>query len=337
MNTARKLSLVAVALTASLWGLSDQSHAQLPPPPPTAPEEQGRGLPGEGRETQAEQSAESSTPAANQAPDGEPESLGQIEKRLKELEQLKTSKADAALEIGPLAVPFTYLTSGSLVLALLSLATGITAHLQLRRSHQSLRRQNDNLRTQLNTLEMQVEQDRVVNRTRPTPSATAQLFSSPPPSTNPRPTPMAATPAATPPVPTPAAAPAQSPAPAPISKAGLIAALNNGDRQQLRDAAKAELNITSESENAIATGRATATELEEVPGGGSYWLISLNQQHWLFPTDRTLKGFAAAQPSKGLFVYEQQTISKAQLIEPALLEYTGSTWSVKTLGRIGTP
>ena len=100
---------------------------------------------------------------------------------------------------------------------------------------------------------------------------------------------------------------------------------------------RTELNITNESENAIATGRATATELEEVPGGGSYWLISLNQQHWLFPTDRTLKGFAAAQPSKGLFSYEQQTISKAQLIEPALLEQTGSRWSVKTLGRIGTP
>lgn len=337
MNIARKLSLVAVALTASLWGLSDQSRAQLPPQPP-APEEQGRGLPGEGREPQAEQSAESSTPSVNQAPVVETESLSQIEKHLRELEQLKTSKADAALEIGPVAVPFAYLTGGSLVLALLSLATGITAHLQLRRSHQSLKRQTDSLRTQLNTMEMQVEQDRVVNRTRPTPSATAQLFStSPPPTTNPRPTPMSATPAATSPMPTPAAAPAQSPAPAPISKAGLIAALNNGERQQLRDAAKAELNITSESENAIATGRATATELEEVPGGGSYWLISLNQQYWLFPTDRTLKGFAAAQPSKGLFTYEKQTISKAQLIEPALLEYTGSTWSVKTLGRIGTP
>ncbi len=336
MNTARKLGLVAVALTASLWGLNAQIPAQARPPLPT-PENQGqsRGLPGDDPlEPSAEQSDPSSAPPAAPSPDLDQGSLSAIEQRL---EQLESSKAEADLPIGPIRLPFAFLTGSSLVLALLGLAAGITAHLHLRRSHQSLRRQTDNLRTRLNTLEMQVDQDRVVNRTRPTPSATAQLFTSQPPAANPRPTPMAAPPAATPPAPTPAAPPAQSPAPAPISKAGLIAALNNGDRQQLRDAAKAELNITSESENAIATGRATATELEEVPGGGSYWLISLNQQHWLFPTDRTLKGFAAAQPSKGLFTYEQQTISKAQLMEPALLEQTGSSWSVKTLGRIGTP
>ena len=334
MNTARKLSLVAVALTASLWGLNAQIPAQARPTQPTPePQGQSRGLPGEEPlEPSEEQSDPSSAPPAVPSPDLEQGSLSTIEQRL---EQLESSKAEADLPIGPIRLPFAFLTGSSLVLALLGLAAGITAHLHLRRSHQSLRRQNDNLRTRLNTLEMQVDQDRVVSRTRPTPSATAQLFAAQPTAANPRPTPMAAPPAATPPAPTPAAPPAQSPAP--ISKAGLIAALNNGDRQQLRDAAKAELNITSESENAIATGRATATELEEVPGGGSYWLISLNQQHWLFPTDRTLKGFAAAQPSKGLFTYEQQTISKAQLIEPALLEQTGSTWSVKTLGRIGTP
>lgn len=331
MNTARKLSLVAVALTASLWGLNGQSQAQRP----LTTADPLRGQPDSAVPQPVEQSDAISEPPAAPSPDLDQENLSTIKQRL---EQLEGSKAEADLPIGPIRLPFVFLTGSSLVLALLGLAAGITAHLHLRRSHQSLRRQNDNLRTRLNTLEMQVDQDRVVNRTRPTPSATAQLFSSPPPSANPRPTPMAAT--ATPPpppAPTPAAAPPQSPAPAPISKAGLIAALNNGDRQQLRDAAKAELNITNESENAIATGRATATELEEVPGGGSYWLISINQQHWLFPTDRTLKGFAAAQPSKGLFSYEQQTISKAQLIEPALLEQTGPRWSVKTLGRIGTP
>ncbi len=330
MNTARKLSLIAVALTASLWGLNGQSQA----PRPLTTADPLRDQPDSAVPQPVEQSDAISAPPAAPSPDLDQENLSTIKQRL---ERLESNKAEADIAIGPIRLPFVFLTGSSLVLAVLGLAAGITAHLHLRRSHQSLRGQNDNLRTRLNTLEMQVDQDRAVNRTRPTPSAPAQLFSSPPPSANPRPTPMAATPAAPPPTSTPAAAPAQSPAPAPISKTGLIAALNNGDRQQLRDAAKAELNITSESENAIATGRATATELEEVPGGGSYWLISLNQQHWLFPTDRTLKGFAAAQPSKGLFTYERQTISKAQLIEPALLEHTGSTWGVKTLGRIGTP
>lgn len=331
MHTARKLSLVAVALTASLWGLSDRSQAQTAPTTgdPLRDEQETAG------QQAAGQADAGSPPSAEQSPGIDQGSLSTIEQRLN---QLESSKAEADLAIGPINLPFAFLTGGSLSLALLGLAAGITAHLHLRRSHQSLRQQTDNLRTRLNTLEMQVEQDRVVSRTRPTPSAPAQLFAAQPSAADPRPTPIATPPAAAA-VPSPAAptSVAQSPAPAPISKTGLIAALNNGDRQQLRDAASAELNITSESENAIATGRATATELEEVPGGGSYWLVSLNQQHWLFPTDRTLKGFAAAQPSKGLFTYEQQTISKAQLIEPALLEHTGSTWCVTTLGRIATP
>ena len=129
--------------------------------------------------------------------------------------------------------------------------------------------------------------------------------------------------------------------PAPVtpstSKTGLVSALNNGDRQQLRDAASAELNITDESENAIATGRSQATQLEEVSGGGSYWLICLNNQYWLFPTQRTLKGYTTAQPAKGLFQFEKKALSQAQLIEPACLERTGITWTVTSLGRIGTP
>ena len=63
----------------------------------------------------------------------------------------------------------------------------------------------------------------------------------------------------------------------------------------------------------------------------------LQGQAWLFPTERTLKGFAAAQPSKGLFHYEQQTIAKPQLLEPAALEGSGERWSVKSIGLIGTP
>ena len=132
-----------------------------------------------------------------------------------------------------------------------------------------------------------------------------------------------------------------APAPAPVtpstSKTGLVSALNNGDRQQLRDAASAELNITDESENAIATGRSQATQLEEVSGGGSYWLICLNNQYWLFPTQRTLKGYTTAQPAKGIFQFEKKALSQPHLIEPACLERTGITWTVTSLGRIGTP
>lgn len=134
--------------------------------------------------------------------------------------------------------------------------------------------------------------------------------------------------------PAPAAAPAAAPT---VSKAGLIQALNQGDRQTLRDCSSAPLNITKESENALAVGRFQPTQLEKVSGGGSYWLVMLAGEALLFPTDITLKGFLSMQPNKGLFSYEKQVISNPQLIEPALLRQDGERWTVQRLGRIAVP
>ena len=81
----------------------------------------------------------------------------------------------------------------------------------------------------------------------------------------------------------------------------------------------------------------TNTELEVVSGGGSYLLVMLLGQPLLFPTEKTLKGYTAAQRSKGLFDYEQQTIGQPQLLEPALLEGSGDSWTVKQIGKIALP
>lgn len=198
------------------------------------------------------------------------------------------------------------------------------------------------LHKQISGLEIKFEQERIVNHSRqtlPSPSSQTQtiteyMLKNPVPND----LPFINAPIAT-------QIPAKTISPIPlnpeahetISKVSLIAALNSYDRQQLRNASIAELNITAESENALAIGRAISTELEEVLGGGSYWLIPIQEEHWLFPTDRTLRGFAAAQPSKGLFKYVQKTISQAQLIEPALLERAGSYWMVKSMGLIHIP
>ena len=122
------------------------------------------------------------------------------------------------------------------------------------------------------------------------------------------------------------------------SKIDLISALNKGDKQLLREVAFSQLNITSESKNAIAIGDAIRTELEEVSGGGSYLSVRLQGQIWLFPTERSLKSFNASQKCKGIFDYDQQTtLSSPQLLEPALLEATGDSWTVKQIGRIAIP
>ena len=129
----------------------------------------------------------------------------------------------------------------------------------------------------------------------------------------------------------------RSSVPADYNIESLINALNNGDRQILKEAATAELNITNDSQSKLAIGKTITTELEVVPGGGSYWLIELQGHAWLFPTEGTLRGFEAEQPTKGIFTYQQQTISKAKLIEPAALECSGNLWKIKTMGRVATP
>ena len=198
------------------------------------------------------------------------------------------------------------------------------------------------LHKQISGLEIKFEQERIVNHSRqtvPSPSSQKQtiteyMLKNPVPNDLPF---INATIATQIPAKIISPIPLNPEAQETISKVSLIAALNSYDRQQLRNASIAELNITAESENALAIGRAISTELEEVLGGGSYWLIPIQEEHWLFPTDRTLRGFAAAQPSKGLFKYLQKTISQPQLVEPALLERAGSYWMVKSMGLIHIP
>lgn len=329
MLNTRRLNLAALALAAFLWAGASKATPQTP----NGPRPSG-GTPENtsGASRSALNGNVPSEPTDNIAP--EPSVPDQIQAELKDIQErlnsleAKAPDADSTIDVTPIAP--IWLSAAGVVFGVLGLIAAIGAQLQLRRSHLLLRHQADALRTRLSTLEIQVEQDRVVNRSRPSPKEPIQEFQAMPTR------PQNAQPTVPLPPPPPAAVILTAP-PSLASKAGLISALNNGDRQQLRDAAKAELNITSESENAIAIGRIVATELEEVLGGGSYWLICLDGQHWLFPTDRTLKGFAAAQPNKGLYLYEQSLIASAQLVEPALLEQTGSLWCVKALGLIRTP
>ncbi len=255
--------------------------------------------------------------------------LGQ---RIKEVEATQREA-----NTGLLGIPLPLLLAGgSGLIGLLGLILSITAILRVEKQRAAvaeLNRRSQSLITRLGGVEVQLEQVLILNKNRAAEAERAAAI------TRSAPTPEAVTP--TQPrrkIVSDTASPTSSETAVPsFSKSGLINALNSGDRQQLREAATAELNITSDSENAIATGRSITTELEVVPGGGSYWLVMLQGQAWLFPTERTLSGFAAAQPSKGLFHYEQQTIAKPQLLEPAALEGSEKRWSVKSMGRIGTP
>ena len=262
-----------------------------------------------------------------------------LEKKVAEL--TKNQKASGKAGLLGVAWPLL-LAGGSSLLSLIALLVARGASMSRRKQHgdilrlneeiKKLKGNNQSLLLRIGGVETQMEQG-VMNWSKAISTSTQK-----PPSAQVQPSSAMSWPV---PQPVSDSHPAQAPAPAPgppaVNRTSLTSSLNTGDRQQLRELATAELNITSESENALAMGRAIATELEEVPGGGSYWLVTLQGEHLLFPTDRTMKGFAAAQPAKGLFHYEQQTIAQPQLIEPALLENRGTRWCIKTMGRIAVP
>lgn len=251
-----------------------------------------------------------------------------------------TKNQKASGKEGPLGVAWPlWLAGGSSLLSLIALMMargasssrrGQQAEIQsLSKDIKKLKGNNQSLLIRIGGLEAEKEQERVMNWGKSMavpPQVSAPLQAQPSPAI-PSSVPLSVL----------APQPAQALGPAPLSKDSLINALNAGDRQPLRNAAIAELNITSESENALAMGRAVATELEKVPGGGSYCLVTHHGQYWLFPTDRTLKGFSATQPVKGLFLYEKQTIAQPQLLEPALLESNGTLWRVTKMGLIAHP
>jgi len=119
--------------------------------------------------------------------------------------------------------------------------------------------------------------------------------------------------------------------------AELTAAVNRSDRQAFKNEIRAQLNITSNSENDISMGRLTQTQLEPVSGGGSYWLAMVDDTAWLFPTEQTLKGFAQLQPSKGIFKYFKEAIPSPQVIAAARLTADGQYWQIEEMGSIAIP
>jgi hypothetical protein len=131
------------------------------------------------------------------------------------------------------------------------------------------------------------------------------------------------------------------PAPPPPADPNLddaVGALNRSDKAGLRALVKAELNITTTSEEALQKGNVgLPTELCPVSGGGSYLLIERGGRHWLLPTVQTLAGFSSSQPQKGLFDYERDTVMVAELSRAAEVRCSGDTWEVIRRGQVIVP
>lgn len=117
----------------------------------------------------------------------------------------------------------------------------------------------------------------------------------------------------------------------------VTAAFNSGDRLTIRTETTALLNITTESENAIAMGQSVKTELQEESAGGSYCLVQICGEAWLYPSEQTLRSFSQYQPAKGVFEFSRQAVHTPQILSPALIVKNGSVWRVERPGRIAVP
>lgn len=115
-------------------------------------------------------------------------------------------------------------------------------------------------------------------------------------------------------------------------------ALDQGDRQALRQMQFKGLNITSESEDSLLRGNSSqATKLEAVLGGGSYMVVINEGRYWLFPTAQTLDSFSMNQPQKGIFGYERVALSKPIVKQPAEVRNEGDHWVIVLQGVIYVP
>ena len=121
------------------------------------------------------------------------------------------------------------------------------------------------------------------------------------------------------------------------SIAGLIRAINTGDNKVLSKAKRTQLNISNYSKNTIAMGMSEETELEEVAFNGNYMMVTIDKTQLLFPSKHMLNQFSTTQPSEGLFDYEQRSVTKAEIIEPAVLEKSGAVWRVSQKGKVAIP
>lgn len=115
-------------------------------------------------------------------------------------------------------------------------------------------------------------------------------------------------------------------------------AVNRSDRQALRRMQYKELNISSDSEDALTRGNITqATRLVAVSGGGSYMIVNSEGRFWLFPTALTLDSFSSAQPQKGVFDYEGALLARPVVKKPAEVIEDGACWVIATPGVICVP
>jgi hypothetical protein len=115
-------------------------------------------------------------------------------------------------------------------------------------------------------------------------------------------------------------------------------AVSRDDRSALRQMASDGMSITQDCEEALLRAPASATtQLQIDKQGGSYLLIRQDNNNWLVPTFQTLKSFTTIQPAKGLFVYERDNISSAELRRPAEVREDRGVWEVVNMGVVAVP
>jgi hypothetical protein len=110
------------------------------------------------------------------------------------------------------------------------------------------------------------------------------------------------------------------------------------DRSALRQMVSYEMSITQDSEQDLLRGTINSTtQLQIDKQGGSYLLICHDNKNWLVPTSLTLKSFTTIQPAKGLFVYERDNVSSAELRRPAEVREDRGVWEVVNMGVVAVP
>jgi hypothetical protein len=114
-------------------------------------------------------------------------------------------------------------------------------------------------------------------------------------------------------------------------------AFSRCDRPALRSMTSDQLNITQSSEVSLMGTSVPPTQLEVVKNGGTYLLVHRYDRHWLVPEFLILSSFTTVQPNKGIFAYQRENISTAELRWPAEVKEINGLWEVISMGIIAVP
>jgi hypothetical protein len=123
-----------------------------------------------------------------------------------------------------------------------------------------------------------------------------------------------------------------------ITLADLVGAINGESSKPVVGISFVELDVAEPPDlSLVHPGQLPPTRLRRVPRSGSFLLVMLDGDDWLFPAVSTLQAADADLVKRGLFQLCPADVAAPRLRMPAQMREVGGLWEVTESGQIEIP